>query len=193
MTKTNADLLQGLNIYLVGLMGVGKTSVGETIAQQINYRFFDTDQLITRIQGKPITDIFAQEGETYFRDLETQVLQELSACSRSVIATGGGIILKKKNWSFLQQGLVVWLDANVDLIMERLANDQSRPLLQTDDPRQTLEDLWFKRRSTYAQADLQVIIKPEQSPMEVAIELFAQIPSVIKEQSKVRNRSAHGE
>ncbi len=183
MKQKNVDLLQGLNLYLIGMMGVGKTAVGQTVAQQLNYRFFDTDELITQVQGEAITDIFAKEGETYFRELETKVLQELSTYTRSVIATGGGIILKKNNWSFLQQGLVVWLDANVDLIMERLATDASRPLLQTDNPKQTLENLLAERYSRYAQADLKIQIKSEQSPNAVAAEILAQIPSVIKENS----------
>lgn len=177
---TNADLLQGLNIYLIGMMGVGKTAVGEALAQQMSYRFFDTDELITRVQGQAITDIFAQEGETYFRDLETKVLEELSVCARSVIATGGGIILKKDNWSFLQQGLVVWLDATVELILERLAADQSRPLLQTENPQQTLKDLLGQRRSLYAQADLQIQIERHQSPSAIAAKIINTIPSVVK-------------
>ncbi|AFZ49468.1 shikimate kinase [Dactylococcopsis salina] len=183
MMKTKTNLLQGLNIYLVGLMGVGKTAVGKEIAQQLNYRFFDTDDLIIRVEGKAITDIFAQKGETYFRELETKVLQELSVCTRSVIATGGGIIMKKENWSFLQQGLVVWLDAKTDLIMERLAEDNTRPLLKTENPKQTLDDLWWKRRSRYAQSDLQISIERSQSPSEIASEVLMQIPEVIKQAS----------
>jgi len=179
----NAELLQGINVYLIGMMGVGKTSVGQALAEQLHYRFFDTDDLIVRVQGQSISDIFATQGEPYFRDLETQVLQELSACTRSVIATGGGMIMKSYNWSFLQQGLVVWLDASVDLIMERLANDHNRPLLQTENPKQTLESLLSQRQSWYAQADLQVMIKPEQSPGEVASQILEKVPSVIKEYS----------
>jgi shikimate kinase len=183
MKKTNADLLQGLNLYLIGMMGVGKTAVGQAIAQQLTYRFFDTDELITQVQGEAITEIFAKEGEAYFRELETKVLQELSTYTRSVIATGGGIILKQNNWSFLQQGLVVWLDADIDLIMERLAQDESRPLLQTANPRQTLENLLQERRDRYAQADLKIKIQAEQSPSVVASEILTQIPSLIKDQS----------
>ena len=178
---TSADLLQGLNVYLIGMMGVGKTSVGKAVAQKMNYRFFDTDDLITQVQGETIPEIFANSGEDYFRELETKVLEQLSTCNRSVIATGGGIILKRMNWSFLQQGLVIWLDASVDLIMERLAEDQTRPLLQTENPQQTLETLWWKRRSRYAQADLQVEIQREQSPSYIATRILEQIPSVIKE------------
>ncbi|AFZ42815.1 shikimate kinase [Halothece sp. PCC 7418] len=181
MNQTNADLLQGLNLYLIGMMGVGKTAVGQAVAQQLTYRFFDTDELITRVQGQAITEIFAKAGEDYFRELETKVLQELSAYARSVIATGGGIILQNQNWSFLQQGLVVWLDADLDLIMERLAEDQSRPLLQTENPRQTLADLLDQRRDRYAQADLQIRVEPKQSPNAVASKIIEQIPSVIKE------------
>jgi len=179
---TNADLLQGLNLYLIGMMGVGKTSVGKAVAQQMNYRFFDTDDLIVNVQGETIPEIFSNSGEDYFRELETKVLQELSPCTRSVISTGGGIILKRHNWSFLQQGLVVWLDASVDLIMERLGRDRSRPLLlQSDHPQQTLETLWWKRRSRYAQADLKIEIEREHSPNQVATRILEQIPSLIKE------------
>jgi len=181
MNQTNADLLQGLNLYLIGMMGVGKTAVGQAMAQQLTYRFFDTDELITQVQGEAITKIFAKAGEAYFRELETKVLQELSACTRSVIATGGGIILKKNNWSFLQQGLVVWLDADLDLIMERLAQDQTRPLLQTENPRQTLANLFDQRRDLYAQADLQIRVQEQESPEAVAAKIMDRIPSVIKQ------------
>lgn len=183
MKQINADLLQGLNLYLIGMMGVGKTAVGKAVAQQLGYRFFDTDELITQVQGEAITEIFAHAGETYFRELETKVLQELSTYARSVIATGGGMILKKTNWSFLQQGLVVWLDADVDLIMERLAMDQTRPLLQTENPRQTLADLLSQRRDRYAQADLHLKIEGKQAPETIATRIIDQIPSVIKQQS----------
>ncbi len=185
MTQNNANLLQGLNIYLVGMMGVGKTSVGEAVAKELSYRFLDTDDLITKIQGQAITEIFAQQGETYFRELETKVLEELSTYTRTVVATGGGIILKPENWSFLQQGLVVWLNANVDLLMERLAQDESRPLLQTENPRQTLERLLEQRRSRYAQADLQINIDAGESPSAIALQVINKIPSVIKSQNSV--------
>ena len=183
MTKNNANLLQGLNIYLVGRMGVGKTSVGKAVAEQLSYRFLDTDDLITKIQGQPITEIFSQQGETYFRELETKVLEELSTYTRSVIATGGGIILKPENWSFLQQGLVVWLNAGVDLLMERLAQDESRPLLQTANPRETLERLLEERYSQYAQADLQINIHADESPSAIASRMIQEIPTVVKSQN----------
>lgn len=185
MTENNANLLQGLNIYLVGMMGVGKTSVGKALAKEISYRFLDTDDLITKIQGQAIPDIFAQEGETYFRELETKVLEELSTYTRTVVATGGGIILKPENWSFLQQGLVVWLNAEVDLLMERLAQDESRPLLQTENPRQTLETLLAERRSRYAQADLHINLDAGESPSAIASRVITTIPSVIKSQNSV--------
>ncbi len=108
------DLLKGLNVYLVGMMGSGKTTVGKLLAEKLNYRFLDTDILIETIAGKTIKQIFAQEGEAKFRELETQVLGEVSAYTRSVISTGGGVVLKAKNWSYLHYGIIIWIDAPVE-------------------------------------------------------------------------------
>ena len=96
------DRLQGLNLYLIGMMGTGKTTVGQRLAKELGYRFFDTDVLIERVAQKSINELFAEEGETFFRDLESRVLGEVSACTRSVIATGGGAVLRPVNWSYLR-------------------------------------------------------------------------------------------
>jgi len=141
------DLLSGLNIYLIGMMGSGITTVGKHLAQKLQYRFIDTERTIEAIARQPISAIFKQSGEASFRQLETQVLDSLSVHTRSVVATGGGIVQLPSNWSYLRNGLVVWLD--VDLAGE-------------------LELLLSSRRPLYAQADLRVKIKPEQSASEVA-------------------------
>ncbi|MFW6296706.1 MAG: shikimate kinase, partial [Halothece sp.] len=119
----NQDLLQGLNIFLIGMMGSGKTTIGQRLAQKLEYRFFDTDVLIEQVTKQTINDLFATEGEEGFRAIETQVLQQIASYTRSVIATGGGIILRRTNWGHLQQGLIVWLDPPIDLIVERLETD----------------------------------------------------------------------
>lgn len=176
--STSIDrLLRGLNIYLIGMMGSGKTTVGKALAHQLGYRFFDTDVLIERVAGKTIPEIFALSGESGFRDLETKVLQELSAETRSLISTGGGIIQQQINWSYLRLGLVIWLDVELEVLKERLAGDDSRPLADK------LELLLAQRRPLYAQADLSIPISAHQTPEEVVTQILSQIPTVIKPRS----------
>jgi shikimate kinase len=174
------DLLKGLNIFLVGIMGVGKTTVGKLIAKEFGYRFFDTDALVEKVAGKTIKEMFATEGEASFRQLESQVLAEVSACTRSSIATGGGIVLQQMNWSYLQQGLVVWLDAPVEVIVERLQKDTTRPLLQADDPGAQLEKLSAARQHLYQQADLHIPVGANDTPEQIAARVIAEIPTVLK-------------
>lgn len=174
------NLLKGINIYLIGMMGVGKTTVGHLLAQHLRYRFFDTDILLEKVAGQTITEIFAQQGEESFRNLETKVLGELSACVRSVISTGGGIVLRQQNWSYLHQGLVVWLDAPVEVLSDRLSNDKQRPLLQETDAVAKLSSLLEQRRDLYAEADVRISIEKEQTPLDVLTQLLEAIPKVLK-------------
>jgi shikimate kinase len=168
------NLLQGLSIFLIGMMGTGKTTVGKVLAQHLGYRFLDTDVFIEKVAGQTISEIFAQEGENYFRELETQILAELSAYTRSVIATGGGIVMRSKNWSYLHHGLVVWLDAPVELLQKRLAEDNTRPL------RDNLPSLLEKRQPLYEQADLHILVEENQTPEEIVAHLIERIPTVLK-------------
>jgi shikimate kinase len=172
--------LQGLSIFLVGMMGSGKSSVGRVLAEKLGYRFFDTDVLIERIAAQSITDIFATEGEAYFRELETGVLNQLSAETRCAIATGGGIVLKPLNWSYLHYGLIVWLDAPVELLVARLAEDTTRPLLEGVNLLNQLQSLLDARRNLYAQADLRIVIAADQTPAEISDRIIEQIPTVLK-------------
>lgn len=174
------NLLQGLNIYLIGMMGVGKTTVGKLLAEELNYRFLDTDSVIEDLTKKSITDIFKEEGETVFRDIETQVLAEVSTYIKSVISTGGGIILKPQNWSYLHYGLTVWLDAPIDLLIERLAEDNTRPLLKEENIELKLQSLLDERKSFYAQADLHILIENNQTPEQIVTNIINLIPTKIK-------------
>ncbi len=167
------NLLQGVNVYLIGMMGTGKTTVGQLLAQRLEYRFFDTDVLLERVAQKPISEIFATEGEAYFRDLETKVLREVSAYTRSAIATGGGIVQKPVNWGYLRQGLMIWLDTDLEVLKERLAGDNTRPLAVK------LESLWETRSSLYAQADLHIVIERQKTPEQIADEIINKIPAKI--------------
>ena len=174
------QLLQGVNIFLIGMMGTGKTTVGKKLAQRLSYRFFDSDVLIERVTQQSISDIFATQGEETFRHLETQVLSELAACTKSVIATGGGIVVKSENWSYLHHGLIVWLDVSVPILAKRLAKDTTRPLLQATDLRLKLQSLLQQRHSLYAQSDLQIIIDHEQTPDDIVEQILELVPTVVK-------------
>ncbi len=175
------NLLQGLSIYLVGMMGSGKTTIGKYLSQQLDYRFVDTDEAIANVAQKSIPEIFASEGESYFRELETRVLAELSTYTRCAIATGGGIIQKQINWSYLRQGLVVWLDTDLAILQKRLSNDDSRPLASQ------LENLLTIRRPLYSQADLRIEIATEHPPEAIASSIVEQIPTVLKSSSELKN------
>ena len=177
--ETMSNLLQGLNIYLIGMMGSGKTTIGKHLAKDFNYRFVDTDGTIETIANTSIASIFEQSGEAYFRELETKVLSELSVYTRSVISTGGGVIEQQINWSYLRQGLVIWLDVDVEILKKRVARDSTRPLADK------LEPLLEKRRALYAQADLQIAIESEQSPEELSKRIIEAIPTVLKSQERV--------
>ena len=172
--------LKSVNLYLVGMMGAGKSTTGQVLAKQLGYHFIDTDTLITQLTGQPVADIFAQSGEDHFRQLESQVLSEVSAHTKLVVATGGGIVLGAKNWSYLRHGLVVWLDATPDHLWQRLKNDQSRPLLQAPNPKEVLTDLLIQRRPLYRQADVHILLKADQSVEAVSQLVLQEIAKVIR-------------
>src|SRR5207237_4286807 len=136
--------------------GVGKTTVGRLLAQQLGYGFVDTDNVIVQSAGKSINEIFADEGEVAFRQLESDVLAQVCAFTKLTIATGGGIVLRRENWGYLHHGLIVWLDAPVEIIYRRLAEDTTRPLLQDADPKGKLRSLLEQRTPLYSQADLHI-------------------------------------
>ncbi|MBE9174432.1 shikimate kinase [Synechocystis salina LEGE 06155] len=176
------EQLQGVNLFLIGMMGSGKSTVGPLLAEQLGYRFFDADVLIERVAGKAIADIFAEDGEDTFRDLETEVLGHLAAQTRSVIATGGGVVLRRQNWSYLHHGLVIWLDGPLELLLTRLQGDEGRPLLQVENLEERLGDLITQRQPLYAQADLRFPLQADQDPAAIAAELLAIIPGLLKPQ-----------
>ncbi len=173
--------LKNLNIYLVGMMGCGKSTIGQLLAAQLQYQFFDTDHLIEQVSRQSVNDIFALAGEEEFRSIEAKILGEISAYTKLVVATGGGIVLRRSNWGHLQQGLVVWIDVPVAVLWERLANDSSRPLLRTRDPQAQLTQLLESRRQRYAEADLHISVTARQNPASVAADILAKIPTVLKQ------------
>ena len=134
-------------------MGCGKSSVGRRIASTTGRRFADTDEAVAARAGRSISQIFAERGEAHFRDLETAALEEFSSAKGLVLATGGGIVLREENRAALRRiGPVVWLDADPDILFERVSRNRKRPLLHTDDPRKTFDELLAARRLIYEDA-----------------------------------------
>nr|WP_277986366.1 shikimate kinase AroK [Noviherbaspirillum cavernae] len=138
------------NIFLVGLMGSGKTTVGRALARKLDKRFIDSDHEIEARTGASIPLIFEIEGEASFRQREAEVIRDLTGQSDIVLATGGGAILKPENRDYLKtRGTVIYLRASVNSILQRTSHDKNRPLLQTADPRQRIERLAREREPYY--------------------------------------------
>lgn len=143
------------NIILVGFMGSGKTTIGKRVAKALtekycNYRFIDMDNEIEKKTGMKISFIFEKFGEEYFRELETELCEELSNTKLCVIATGGGVIKSKNNMTLLKKsGIVVYLKANTEHIYRNIKDDTSRPLLQCDDKISKIKQLLEDRKPLY--------------------------------------------
>ncbi|HVJ58263.1 MAG TPA: shikimate kinase [Terrimicrobiaceae bacterium] len=138
------------NLVLIGFMGSGKSSVGRRLSGLTGHRFVDVDELITQAEGRSIPEIFSQCGENLFRDLEQRVLEELVGVCGIVLSTGGGLVLRSANRETLKRiGIVAWLDADPEILFERAMRSGRRPLLQTEDPKATFDELLSVRRSLY--------------------------------------------
>ena len=160
------------NIFLVGLMGAGKTSVGRLLAKRFNKTFYDCDQEIERRTGVKISVIFDIEGEEGFRAREATVLRELAALHDIVLATGGGaVILEENRRVLMQHGTVVYLRASLDDLWQRTRHDRSRPLLQTEEPRAKLEQLFRQRDPLYHEVATLVVNTGNQSLRNLAHKL----------------------
>lgn len=177
-----ARRLAGVNLYLVGMMGAGKSAVGRPLAEALGYRFIDADTVLEQAAGRPIPEIFASEGEPAFRDLESAVLDRIAGWHSLVVATGGGVVCRPVNWGYLQQGVVIWLDAPADLLLGRLRRDPTaRPLLASEDPEARLHALLAQRRPLYGQADLTVLQQEGEDPAAIAERLLSALPAILRE------------
>ena len=142
------------NIVLVGFMGTGKTSIGRRLSSQLRMRYVDTDDVVERDSGRRISDIFAEDGEAAFRELESDAVCKVSKLCNHVISTGGGVVLKEANMVALKRnGVVFCLTATAKEIYRRVGHQTHRPLLQTPDPLAQIQTMLAERQPYYAEAD----------------------------------------
>ena len=185
-TPTLRQRLGGRSLYLVGMMGSGKSSTGRPLAEKLGYGFVDSDSVIEQLAGCSIPEIFQRDGEAGFRELETQVLSAISERHSLVVATGGGVVTRSENWGVMHQGIVIWLDVEREQLLKRLEADNTpRPLLQEADPAQALDRILNARRPQYSEADLTVVIA-EETPDVVADGILQLLPNLIQDPPKQR-------
>ena len=160
------------NILLIGPMGSGKTSVARLLANNLDKKFLDTDEEIMKKTGVDIAYIFDMEGEEGFRKRECLVLKECLNDNNTVLSTGGGIVLSKKNRNFLKdRGTVVYLQTSISSQVERTASSNNRPLLQNENPEETLEKLMFTRGPLYEEIADITIMTDNKSLQEMSKEI----------------------
>eukprot|EP00904_Undaria_pinnatifida_P007474 jgi/Undpi1/3857/HiC_scaffold_16.g07226.m2 len=176
--------LKGTNVFFVGMMGTGKSTIARSLADVMGrYIFLDTDSIIEELLGASVGEVFATDGEEAFRSVESQVLDQVHSYVKTCIATGGGIVTEAKNWGRMQTGVVVWLDMESKDILDRLMKDPEqvakRPLLAGDDPKASLDAIMEKRRSQYAQADVTVQLEAGDNVEEATLNVINSVLAFI--------------
>ena len=169
-----------MNISLIGMMGSGKTCIGELLAKLLNMSFVDTDEQIIKTEKISINQIFAQKGETYFREMETATLKNVLNFNNQIISTGGGIIKSDENLSLLKEKSVVfYLKASPDILFERIKNNKERPLLNVENMKDKIKTILQERISQYEKAQY-IIVTDDKSPIEIANEIIGIINDCVK-------------
>lgn len=167
------------NVFLIGPMGVGKTTIGRCLADLLHKEFVDLDVEIEKRTGAPIPLIFEIEGEDGFRRRESTLLEEVTGREGLILATGGGAVLAPGNRERLRdRGVVVYLSAPIETLLERTARDRHRPLLQTPDRRKTLEEILRTREPLYRETAHLVVKSSSRAPTLVAREIIKQLEGV---------------
>lgn len=184
-TGVHNRLILHKTVVFVGMMGAGKTAVGRTLAAQLGVMFRDSDHEIEEAANMTIAEIFSRDGEPFFRRKEHQVIDRLLDGVPGVLSTGGGAFMSAENRKMISdKGVAVWLNADLDLLWERVRHKDTRPLLQTPDPYGTLKALYDVRVPTYAEADIEVVSEPGLSldamGRKVAQALLKQRPDVLE-------------
>ena len=161
-------------VALIGMMGAGKTAVGTALARLLGVPFLDSDEAIERAANMSVSEIFARDGESFFRARETEILARLMSGPPCVLSTGGGAFLAPANRSIIaEKGVSVWLRADLDLLWQRVRHKTTRPLLRTPDPRATLAGLLDARGPDYALAQITVEAAPHYSIEDMAASVLA--------------------
>ncbi len=159
------------NIYLVGFMGTGKTTVGKLLAVSLKKKFLEMDEAIEQRDGRSIADIFSGKGEAYFRKIEKDILKEISQNKNLVVSCGGGVVMDKENLDILNRtGVTICLQAGAEIIYGRVRNEKMRPLLNVSDPQAKIEELLTLREPFYRQVRLR-LDTGRSSPSQVVEEI----------------------
>ncbi|WP_018132417.1 shikimate kinase [Effusibacillus pohliae] len=161
-----------MNIYVIGFMGTGKTTVGQALASRIGWAWIDMDQELEKREGRSIADMFAENGEDYFRKRESELLEELAGCHRLLVTTGGGIVLRPVNRERMRQtGCVISLTADKQAIKNRVSQQAGRPLLTGGELDQRIDRLLQERNGLYNDADI-VIDTTDRDVAEIVREIL---------------------
>lgn len=172
------------SVVLVGMMGAGKTAVGRALAARLGVPFLDSDGEIETAANATIAEIFARDGEAFFRDREAEVIARLLSGPPCVLSTGGGVFVQAANRAEIAaRGVSLWLDPDLETLWDRVRQKESRPLLRTADPYGTLTRLLEARRPVYALADLRLVVEPGLAIHETAnraLALLAARPDVLE-------------
>lgn len=161
-------------VVLVGMMGAGKTAVGNALAKSLSVGFLDSDEEIVRAANMSVAEIFSRDGEPFFRARESEVLARLLSGPPCILSTGGGAFLAPGNRELIEQkGIAVWLKADLELLWQRVRHKNTRPLLRTADPKATLAELLAQRAPIYARAGITVEAHPDYSIDEMAAKVIA--------------------
>ena len=170
---------QGIGkVYLIGLMGAGKSTVGQILADALNWQLLDIDHEIEKIAGSDIPSIFEEWGEDGFRDFEAQVLMETDSLNDAIIPCGGGIVTKPENVKYLKDHLTIWLDVSPEEAAARLEHSDHRPLLnQCQDTIKKLQEILDSRQVSYAEAAALHIHTGQRAPDIIASEILEKLES----------------
>jgi len=173
-SPAQADYRLHRTIVMVGMMGCGKTAIGRALAQRLDVPFLDSDAEIETAANAQITEIFARDGEAFFRKREGEVIGRLLKGPNGILSTGGGAFMQDTNRAAIEQtGVSVWLDAPLSLLWDRVRQKDTRPLLRTADPKATLEQLFADRVPIYAKAGVRVDVQPQTSIEETTDQVIA--------------------
>ncbi len=170
-------------VVLVGMMGAGKTAIGQALAIRLGVPFLDSDAEIVKAANMSIAEIFERDGEAFFRDRESEVIDRLIESECGILSTGGGAFLAERNRELIsRKGVSLWLDVDFEILWNRVKHKDTRPLLRTPDPYKTLCEIYEARVPLYAKADLTVQSRPDYSVeamTDTVIEALSTRPDVL--------------